>query len=200
MSRVLIFLALIGLVPLTSEMALGADKNGAFAPKGVGIDKCSDLTQLAKAQDQRVALAASWLDGYITAFNTFSQGVYDVAPWQSNQILLGLIVAHCEKNPGEPLAITASRLIEFMLPGRLEIRGEPIEVKSGDRSMRIYGPVLRRAQEQLIKQGFLTGSADGQFGPKTRTAFESFQAKAGIEKTGLPDQETLARLLIPAPS
>ena len=39
-------------------------------------------------------------------------------------------------------------------------------------------------QQRLIELGWLTGSADGDFGSKTETAVKAFQAKVGLEQSG----------------
>jgi hypothetical protein len=182
-------------VLLAVPAARAADSNGAYAPRGIGLDTCKDLVEILKAKDQRALLAMSWLDGYITAFNTYREGLYDVAPWQRGDVVLSLVAGHCEQHPDDRIAQVAQRLVDFLYPTRLETRSETVEAKSGDQSVRVYAAVLKRAQEELIGQGFLTGTADGAYGPKTKAALEAFQAKANIPQTGLPDAETLFRLL-----
>ena len=59
--------------------ASAADKAGALAPKGVGRDACKELTKVYDERSQELFLVASWLDGYVTSVNTYSNGVYDVA-------------------------------------------------------------------------------------------------------------------------
>ena len=60
-------------------------------------------------------------------------------------------------------------------------------------------------QARLIELGFLTGRADGIFGPRTRAALEAFQAYCGFEVTGEKDEKTLGMLFgdpaaLPTPS
>lgn len=56
------------------------------------------------------------------------------------------------------------------------------------------GEDVVKMQEQLIILGFLTGTADGFFGPITENAVKAFQAKNGLEENGVLDQDGLARL------
>jgi Putative peptidoglycan binding domain len=176
-----------------------ADENGAFAARGVGLDRCSDLIEILEQQDQRAVLAISWLDGYLTSINMHRQNLYDIAPWQRSDLLLSMVSNHCENNPEEPIALVAQRLAEFLYPGRLATRSEHVEARAGDETVQIYSAVLRRAQEALIREGHLSGGADGAYGPQTKSAFEAFQAAEGLPQTGLPDQQTLFRLLSAPP-
>lgn len=43
---------------------------------------------------------------------------------------------------------------------------------------------IKALQEKLIEQGYLSGSADGDFGGMTKAAVEEFQAANGLEVTG----------------
>lgn len=50
---------------------------------------------------------------------------------------------------------------------------------------------LRQAQQMLIDLGYLTGRADGLFGPRTEQALKAFQSEYGLEATGELDDGTL---------
>ena len=60
--------------------------------------------------------------------------------------------------------------------------------------MIIYKAILLRAQELLASAGYYSGTPDGQFGPATQEALESYQRELKLEITGLPDQRTLLSL------
>ena len=74
-----------------------------------------------------------------------------------------------------------------------------------DISLAEWEPIARGAkgeavvalQEQLIELGFLSGNADGSFGPATEKALIAFQAAAGLEETGIADAETLEAMFDP---
>ncbi len=60
-------------------------------------------------------------------------------------------------------------------------------------------------QTRLIELGFLTGKADGIFGPRSTEALKAFQAFCGFEATGERDERTLGMLFgdesaLPTPS
>ncbi len=53
---------------------------------------------------------------------------------------------------------------------------------------------VRQLQQELRKQGFKAGPADGILGPRTEAALRQFQQQKGLHVTGQPDQQTLAAL------
>ncbi len=55
------------------------------------------------------------------------------------------------------------------------------------------GDDVKELQQRLIDLGYLTGTADGDFGGKTETALKAFQAANGLEETGIAtDADTAA--------
>lgn len=174
--------------------AAARDKDGAFAVKGVGNETCAALLQAFKEKKPGVEAYINWLEGYLTGLNDASAQTYDVAPWQSPVILFELTARYCDQNPDARLIAAAKAIEQLIRPFRLAQRSPPVEIKVGDRSIRHYQDTLRRAQELLIKAGLLSGKADGAWGPKTQQAFEAYQERSGLKKTGLPDQETLFKL------
>ena len=56
---------------------------------------------------------------------------------------------------------------------------------------------VRAMQYKLINLGYLSGEADGDFGPGTSSAVKAFQRAAGLSATGVADQETLTALNAP---
>jgi len=53
---------------------------------------------------------------------------------------------------------------------------------------------VKTMQERLITLGYLTGSADGNFGPKTALALIAFQKKNGLSADGVAGTRTLTKL------
>lgn len=53
------------------------------------------------------------------------------------------------------------------------------------------GDQVKALQQNLILLGYLTGEADGQFGPATKTAVTAFQAASGLRADGQAGEKTL---------
>lgn len=194
----LAILTVLGTASAALQPAVAADSQGRYLPKGFGLDRCKDFTAAAKQGEEKVLPIASWLNGYITAFNTFNNDVYDIAPWQREGVLLSIIANYCDTHGDEPLATVAQKLMASFMTGRLTTMSQPIEAKNGDQTIRIFPEVLKQAQQALAKEGYLKGDADGSYGPKTKAAFDAFQKKENIKNSGLPDQETLFRIFAEA--
>lgn len=68
------------------------------------------------------------------------------------------------------------------------------EVRAALFSESAVGDDTRRLQARLIELGYLSGAADGEFGPKSVSALKKFQQAHGLEETGESNDETLAAL------
>jgi hypothetical protein len=188
----------LALVFSVSAAAEARDKDGSFAVKGVGNETCGALLQAFKEKKPGVEAYINWLEGFLTGLNDATPQTYDTAPWQSPVILFELTARYCDQNREARLIQAAKAVEEVLRPFRLVQRSPVVEIKVGERTMRHYQDTIRRAQELLIKAGVLTGKADGSWGPKTQQAFEAYQERSGLKKTGLPDQETLFKLFFEA--
>ena len=60
------------------------------------------------------------------------------------------------------------------------------------------GEAVREVQETLISRGYLDGSADGIFGPKTEAAVLAFQKDNGLDATGIVGEATYSALKVDA--
>lgn len=79
--------------------------------------------------------------------------------------------------------------------GALDDRGELV---SGEARVQASGATdIRQVQQQLIQRGYPL-TVDGQMGPQTRAALQSFQQSQGFNASGSLDQQTLGALGIGA--
>ncbi|MGF1640486.1 MAG: peptidoglycan-binding protein [Rhodospirillales bacterium] len=190
-------LTVIGLLSAAAP-AIAADTTQTFALRGVALTSCEQFLKAMQERQENVLVAGGWMEGYITAVNQFTADTFDIAPWQSTQVLLGLVARNCERNPQAGFFQIVDSMVKFLTPARLRTQSERVLADTGSGAqMYLYRDTMRDVQTKLIELGFLKGGADGQFGPMTRSALESFQKSQQIEATGLPDQNTLFRLLSP---
>lgn len=60
------------------------------------------------------------------------------------------------------------------------------------------GAEVKSIQERLIRWGYLSGEADGIYGPQTEEAVRDFQRKNGLMADGIAGPDTLSALGLPA--
>lgn len=67
----------------------------------------------------------------------------------------------------------------------------------GDSSLGLNstGDTVKSLQEVLINKGYLSGNADGIYGPKTQSAVKEYQEANGLNSSGIADETTLELLL-----
>ena len=85
------------------------------------------------------------------------------------------------RNQTSPEAIAAQKAEEA------ESAEEPVDVtlQKGDK-----GDKVKDLQQRLIDLNYLDGKADGDYGGKTQSAVQQFQAVVGLEATGIADEAT----------
>ena len=185
---------LVMVLVMMPVIANGASKSGKFAVRDVGRETCERFVAARSERSELYGLFRGWIAGYLTAYNSMAEDTLDIAPWQTTELLAGLLDNYCKKNPQISFVRAVNGLINSLKPKRLRGGPENVEAKSGDRSITVYRAIMRRAQQNLAERGFYESAVDGLYGKASRDAFEAFQRDKGITVTGLPDQETLYRL------
>jgi hypothetical protein len=178
-----------------SPLALqAADKDGRSAVKGVGRAPCSEFVKVRENRAQEYMLFGGWIDGYMTGFNQFAPETYDMAPWESTELLAALLENHCRQNPEESFGRAVVAMHMALREDRLQSFSEMQVLGEGDQRVGVYKETLRQAQSKLKQEGVYSGAPDGIYGPGTKAAFEAYQRKNSLQVTGLPDQPTLLKL------
>ena len=171
-----------------------ADEDGHFAIKGIGISTCESFVEARKTQSPQYFQFGGWMNGYLSAANSYEEATFDLAPWQSTSMLASSLADFCERHPQLQFVRAVARLLNALGPDRLQRQSELVELQVAEASVFLYRETLRLAQQALIERRHLRGSPSGEFDIATRQAFQHFQESAGLEVTGLPDQVTLAEL------
>lgn len=179
------------------EHAAAADADGKFAIKDAGAQTCGKFAAAWDEGSADIAQYAGWVAGYVTAFNQFNEGAYDLTPWQSTQTLLGMTYSICGQMEAETRFLDAfAALARQIAPMRLQTYSELEGVRRGERAMVVYDAVLGAAKRRLAAEGFEPGPDAAEFDQQASDAFAGFQEARGLEPSGLPDQETLFELFM----
>lgn len=194
-SKSCVLLAALGLLAAAPN-ARAADARGAYAIDGGGGAPCKAFTESRRAASGRANdLFAGWVDGYVSAANRSRPETFDLTPWQTTELLLLLLSRYCENYPEDRFQIAVDNLLDTLHPQRLVNYSDRLVVGEKAQGISIYREVLKRAQRSLASQGFYTGQMDGNYDKAVHKAFRDYQEKNGLKATGLPEPETLYRLL-----
>ncbi len=171
--------------------AQAADEEENFAVKGAGLARCSDYIEARQSNAPAFYQFGGWINGYLTALNQLKPETYDLAPWQSSDLLAGVILRNCRENPEKRFINTVSAMVASLNAQRLLTKSPLVEAHAGETRIRIYQELLRRTQEKLAESGLYRGEANGRFDQETEDGLRAYQKAGRLTETGLPDQATL---------
>lgn len=195
--RRLLGLATIAAILLSTPSAVrAADDNNAFAIKGAGHHTCANFAKAYAERSPNYTLYGGWIEGFVTAFNQFQEKTYDVAPWQTTELMLGMMARYCQREPELRFLDAFSRFIREVYPQRLVELSKLQKITVRDRALYVYGEMVLRIEARLDALGHKPGEVDGRFEIATSRALESFQAAKNLPVNGMPDQRTLFELLL----
>lgn len=188
----IIALALIALLP---PFAAAADANGQYGVRGASLASCAMYEKERAARSEIYRMIASWMDGYITGINQSAADTYDIASFESTELLAALVSEHCKKYPETTVFAAVHAFTGQFAANRLRAPSKKVEVSVGDNSVLLYEEVIRRVQEELVEIGLYDGEIDGTYNSHTQQAMRTYQESIEFRPTGFPDQLTLWRLL-----
>jgi hypothetical protein len=177
--------------------AAADDVDGSFAVRGVGTAQCSQYaSSYDQAETKSLQRVIHWMQGYLSARNKISDGVFDLVPVYRAEDLVALLNAVCEKNPDIRLEAATNSLISLFKPTWVTSSSELSILEDGERNVPIRNAVLAQIQQALADNGFYDGVVDGVYGTRSANALRTYQSEQDLALTGLPDMQTLLRLLI----
>lgn len=172
-----------------------ADVEGRFIVKGGGRIDCGQFLTAMEAKGTEYISLAGWLEGYLSFANQQEPDTFDLAPWQSTELLLSAIAGHCRQHPEKSFHQSAFHLLQGLKAGRLARKSEPVTATVGERSVVLHADIVMRLQQKLKLRGLLVGEPTGLYDKATVEAVRRFQRDKELPITGLPDQLTLVNLL-----
>ena len=177
--------------------AKAATPDGQYAVRGAALVPCSIYVRERAEGTALYQTMAAWVDGYISGINQQATGVFDVASFESTELIAALLNEHCTRNPDDRLYSVVVLLVNRMAQNALEIASQKVEVRVQDRKVMLYVETIRRMQQKLGSLGVYVGKVDGRFGPALQEAIAAYQRSIAFDPTGFPDQLTLWRLFAP---
>ena len=93
-------------------------------------------------------------------------------------------------NPGQLDAIAKGERVEVILKATATPEPTATPALYQTLSNGSSGVDVEKLQQRLKELNYLTGTVDGKFGPKTKTAVQKFQESVGLEATGIADEQT----------
>lgn len=179
-----------------AQPAAAADPRGLFAVKGVGVATCAEFDRALAQRTPQLGQMLSWIAGYLSAANRYEPATFDLISWQEEVYVLASMRGYCAKNPRAPLAQMTRAMVRSLGPTRIARSNAMQTIAAGGRSLKLYGDVVIRAKTRLARLGLYAGPRDATAGAAFLTAIAAYQRRERLPITGLPDQETLYRLLL----
>lgn len=177
--------------------AAASDVNGNFAIRGIGSAQCGQYTATyEKGEAEALRRVIHWMQGYLSARNKATEGVFDTVPAYRPEDLVALLNAVCVKNPEIRIEAAANGVFLLFEPTWFSENSELSVLEEGGQRLPIRKVVLGQVQQALSDEGFYDASVDGVYGKRSVRALKDFQEKRGIAVTGLPDLPTLLALLV----
>lgn len=177
-----------------SSIAIAADEKGQFAIRGAGLISCSIFYQEKQTKSEVYLITASWVDGYLTGRNQFSDKNYDSLSFETTELLMSILEKHCKNNPKDLIYPVINSLFEKLKDQRLLAQSEKIEIVAGERKTFLYLATLNRLKQKLVDSGYYQGKISSGYDEQTKKAIKKFQTSIAFQATGFPDQLTLWRL------
>jgi hypothetical protein len=185
---------------LCGAAAQAADEKGAFAVKGAGAETCAAYLAARERDPAAHAMFLGWLDGYLSAVNELTPGVFDVAFWRERGILAALMQVNCRDNSQQRFVVVARAMVRRLAEKPLAEASPLTEARIGERGVPLYRATVREVEKALAERGLDPGPIDGEWDDEASRALLLFQREQEeLTPTGLPDQATLAKLLGVAP-
>lgn len=185
------------ILALLASPVLAADKDGRAAVRGAGQLSCKQAMDICNKDKNQCAAIDSWLNGFISGINVSGKDLYDLVFFTPFSIISVLQV--CKQKPDLPVANAVDLLVRELAPLSVPTASKPIDFGEGKERFQVYQSTVRAVQQELINRGFLSGKADGTYGPGTKAALQKFQDSIKLPATGMPDPDTVVQLLRSSP-
>lgn len=178
----------------SAEPAYPDTADGQYSVRGAALTSCAVYEAAREARSEVYRAIAAWMDGYITGINQTEADTYDVASFESAELLTALVSEQCKASPRATVFSVVNSIVQRFATSRLREQSEKVEVVVGDYQVFLYGEVIRRIQQKLADLGHYDGVIEDEFNDQAIIALQAYQQSIAFQPTGFPDQLTLWRL------
>lgn len=176
------------------QKGTAADQSNMFSVKGVGSTTCEQFNHAFKAKDRNLDMYGGWVEGYITALNQTSGETFDLAPWQSTDLLITALAKYCKESPKRKFFDVVKSMVVTLHNDRLNNFSQVKEIRKGNKVLLIYEDIVKKIQINLKRHSFYNGEISGEYDPETEAGVKKFQKSVSTKVTGIPNQKTLVLL------
>jgi hypothetical protein len=177
--------------------ALAQDQQNVYFVRGSGALPCAEVIATVEGNGPGLVALVAWADGALSTVNRMRPDTFDILPFtEPPGLVTQLAVNVCRQRPQMTFDMALVEVFAALESIRIVEQADPVRMVAGRAEVRLRAETLRRVQERLIALGHLQGSADGAYGPATGAALRKFQGTAKLPASGLPDVETVLRLLL----
>lgn len=181
-------------VLLVMGLGVSAKADTSFALEGAGSASCKQFVESFSNDKDSLISFSGWLDGYISAYNEFTEATFDITPWQQNSLLLILLRNHCKKSDSQRFYTAVKYMLNALNDERLIAKGELVLISQNNQKVYFDNQVVQRIKLALNSKIDAKLSVDAIFDQDTEAALRQFQNEQKLEPSGFPNQETLRAL------
>jgi hypothetical protein len=192
-----IAVVMAGATALFGLVASAQGQQSVYFVRGSGALPCADVAKAMETGGPDLVALVAWADGALSTVNRLRADTFDMLPFADPPgLVTQLAVNVCRQRPQSSFDGALVEVFAALEAIRVVEPAEPVRMVAGRAEVRLRPETLRMVQERLIALGHLQGSADGAYGPATGAALRKFQGTAKLPQSGLPDVETVLRLLL----
>lgn len=177
-------------------IAWPVDADGHYAVRGAGAHSCAVFVEAVESDRAATVVFVNWIDGYLSAHNRHEDDTFDASFLTNSNELAGLLYNLCQVEGGRRVDAALGELLHALAPARVRQQSDPVEIPRENPRVVLRAQTISLAQERLADAGYYEGSIDGVYGPQMASGLRRFQEAEGLPTTGMPDADTLLRLLV----
>ncbi|GLR71203.1 hypothetical protein [Agaribacter marinus] len=182
------------LIVLMSCQAIGADKNGQFAIKGVGNVGCKSYVSIIQSNNQQKYLFAGWLNGFITSHNQHLIDTFDLTSWENVETLGNYMYQHCILNTEKSFFQAATDMVTKLGTEKIDLYKSAVTFSANSKTYVVYDQVVMRMKQKLSDLNIFSGDINAEITTNFKDAVKTYAHNTDIEIESIFDQQLLFKM------